>query len=60
MMTPYQIVSVLHGMSQIPEDLDEVIAMVEEIERAPEQYLNTGQACRGYDQLKAIAWGEPL
>lgn len=60
MMTPAQIFSVLHGMREIPEDINEVIAMVEEIERTPELYLTTGSACRGYDQLKAIAWGEPL
>jgi len=56
-MNPHYIISVLHGIYEIPQDIDEVIKIVEAIEREPELYLSNGAGCRGYEQLKAIAEG---
>lgn len=56
-MSPNYIMSVLHGLAEIPQDADKLAELIEAVEREPEVYLTTGAGCRGYDQLKAISEG---
>lgn len=59
-MSPNYIMSVLHGLAEIPQDADKLAELLESVEREPGLYLTNGAACRGYEQLKAVAEGGSL
>lgn len=59
-MSPNYIMSVLHGLAEIPQDADKLAELLECVEREPGLYLTNGAACRGYEQLKAMAEGGSL
>ena len=46
---------VLYGMAPIPNDHDELIELIIEVQSEPELYLNTGQACRSLELLRQMA-----
>jgi hypothetical protein len=56
-MSPSYIMSVLHGLAEIPQDADKLAELIEAVEREPGLYLTNGAGCRGYEQLKAIYEG---
>jgi hypothetical protein len=47
---------ILYGTVQ-PSDLSEAVSALLEVEAYPEVYLTNGEACRGYEVLRAFVEG---